>query len=247
MVETLIFVGPTLAAEERQAQSEWAHVRGPVAHGDVFRAVRAGYSQLVIIDGYFDQRAPVWHKEILWALSLGCRVFGAASMGAIRAAELHPYGMRGMGIVFESFRSGLLTRDDEVAIAHRPEAFGYQPVSEALVNMRVTLRRAANDGAISGDAARHFCALAEAMFYPERTYVRIVEQASALPALAADARAFREWLGPARERAIDQKRQDALRLIEEVREGKQEGSRSPPPSFSFAVTEAWHEFVRSQT
>ena len=50
-----------------------------------------------IIDGVFLDVASVWHREILWALSQGVHVFGAASMGALRAAELDGFGMRGVG------------------------------------------------------------------------------------------------------------------------------------------------------
>src|SRR5688572_32760283 len=50
----------------------------------------------------------------------GVRVFGAASMGALRAAELQPFGMIGVGQVFQAYRRGHLTDDDEVAVAHGP-------------------------------------------------------------------------------------------------------------------------------
>ena len=48
-------------------------------------------------------------------------------MGALRAAELHVFGMVGVGRVFELFRDGLLEDDDEVAVAHGPADSGYQP------------------------------------------------------------------------------------------------------------------------
>ena len=59
-----------------------------------------------IIDGYFQQVPSVWHKEILWAMAQGVHVFGSASMGALRAAELAPFGMRGVGLIFEAYRDG---------------------------------------------------------------------------------------------------------------------------------------------
>jgi len=39
-----------------------------------------------VIDGYL-RWATVWHKEILWAMAEGIHVFGAASIGALRAAD----------------------------------------------------------------------------------------------------------------------------------------------------------------
>ena len=81
-----------------------------------------------IIDGYFQWAPAVWHKEILWAIQQGVHVFGAASMGALRAAELAPFGMRGVGRIFEAYRDGVLPGsgdepfedDDEVAVVHGP-------------------------------------------------------------------------------------------------------------------------------
>ena len=55
-----------------------------------------------IIDGYFEIVPTVWHKEILWAMAQGIHVFGAASIGALRAAELDAFGMRGIGRIYEA-------------------------------------------------------------------------------------------------------------------------------------------------
>ena len=48
----------------------------------------------------------MWHKEILFALSEGIDVYGAASMGALRAAELDAFGMRGIGDVYSAYAEG---------------------------------------------------------------------------------------------------------------------------------------------
>ena len=62
-----------------------------------------------LIDGYFERVPSVSHKEILWAMSQGIVVIGAASMGALRAAELAPFGMLGVGLtgLMASFMSGM--------------------------------------------------------------------------------------------------------------------------------------------
>ena len=59
-----------------------------------------------LIDGYFDGVPAVAHKEILWALDQGIRVLGAASMGALRAAELAPFGMEGVGAIWRDYADG---------------------------------------------------------------------------------------------------------------------------------------------
>src|ERR1700745_3074106 len=97
---SIVFIGPTLAPEEVAAAGDFISLP-PVSQGDVYRAARSRPRAIGIIDGYFSGAPSVWHKEILWALSRGIAVFGSASMGALRAAELHPFGMRGVGRIFE--------------------------------------------------------------------------------------------------------------------------------------------------
>ncbi|RUX68847.1 hypothetical protein EN904_03020 [Mesorhizobium sp. M7A.F.Ca.CA.001.07.2.1] len=61
------------------------------------RAVLEGRKVIGLIDGLFESGPAVWHKEILFALDAGCRLLGAASMGALRAAECWQFGMIGIG------------------------------------------------------------------------------------------------------------------------------------------------------
>ena len=63
-------------------------------------------------------------------------------MGALRAAELHVFGMQGVGRIFEAYRDDSLEDDDEVAVLHAPEEAGFLPLSEPMVNIRTTLARA---------------------------------------------------------------------------------------------------------
>jgi hypothetical protein len=69
----------------------------------------------------------VWHKEILWAMSEGTHVYGSASIGASRAAELHSFSIVGIDGIFEAYPDGILTDDDEVAVLHGLEELGYPP------------------------------------------------------------------------------------------------------------------------
>jgi len=83
------------------------------------------------------QRAPPFAT-----IEAGVPVLGASSLGALRAAELDAYGMRGVGRVFEAFADGTLTADDEVAAAHGPQETGFIALSVALVNVRATVASA---------------------------------------------------------------------------------------------------------
>jgi hypothetical protein len=94
-MNAVVFAGPTIPADEIRAIVD-AVCLPPVAHGDVYRVSLERPRAIGIIDGYFERQPAVWHKEILWALNEGIHVFGSASMGALRAAELAPFGMVGV-------------------------------------------------------------------------------------------------------------------------------------------------------
>ena len=113
----VVFAGPTVPAARIRDRLD-AVVLPPAAVGDVLRATGRAPRAIALIDGVFERVLPVWHKEILWAMARGVHVFGAASMGALRAAELHAFGMVGVGRIFEGYRDGALEADDEVAVLH---------------------------------------------------------------------------------------------------------------------------------
>ena len=164
---TVVFLGPTLPLAQARALLPDAEYRPPAAMGDVYRlARRRPPARLALIDGYFEQVAAVWHKELLYAMERGVAVYGAASMGALRAAELHRFGMVGVGRIFTAYRRGQLVDDDEVAVAHGPAAFGYPRFSEAMVNVRDALARARGAGVISARVHDRLVALAKAPLLP---------------------------------------------------------------------------------
>ena len=135
--EVCVFVGPT----RLQRIPDRANIFAPAALGSIFRAVEAGYKRICLIDGYFGNIPSVWHKEILFALKSGVRVCGSSSMGALRAAELHAFGMEGFGWIYRAFRRGVLQDDDEVCVLHAIPELNFEPLSEAMVNIRYSLRR----------------------------------------------------------------------------------------------------------
>lgn len=127
---------------------------------------------VVIIDGLYHQAASVRHKEILHLLSAGVTVVGCSSMGALRAAELHPFGMAGSGRIFEMYRDGVIDADDEVAVAHG-EAPEYRRLSLPLVNVRFAAMKARQSGAVTAEQARAIVAAARAVPYTIRSWPAI--------------------------------------------------------------------------
>jgi hypothetical protein len=237
----VVFLGPSLARGDALAILR-ADYRPPVRQGDVYRAVRDGARLLGIVDGYFHDVPSVWHKEILFALHQGAVVLGAASMGALRAAELHPYGMEGVGEIFAAFRDGRLTDDDEVAVQHGPAELGYPALSEALVNIRATLAAAERMGRIAPTLRAELEAIAKAIFYPERSWGAVLATARMAGLPAEPLTALERWLPANR---VNQKRSDAIALIERLRDrAAAPAPHRPPPAFE--VTEIWHRFVTQQ-
>ncbi len=129
MSEIYVFLGPTLAEKDAKAELDAVYLP-PASAGDVYRLWRRRPRVIGIVDGYFDRVPAVWHKEIMWTMERGVHVFGGASMGALRAAELETFGMRGVGWVYRAFRKGTLDRDDEVAVRHGAAEDGYREHGE---------------------------------------------------------------------------------------------------------------------
>jgi hypothetical protein len=240
-MSTIVFVGPTLVAAEVSAQLPGATVMPPVAVGEILTLVRRrGVARIAIIDGFFEQMAAVWHKEILLALERGIAVWGAASMGALRAAELAPFGMRGVGAIYRGFAAGALVADDEVAVAHLPAEYGYRAISEALVNLRYGIARAPMLGPRTRAA---LVALARGRFYRDRSWDALIGDArsAGLPRRQIDALA--RWPKP------DRKAADARLLLRRIAAGGMEGvprgrdARPPaarvPRTWALRQLEAW--------
>ncbi len=230
-MSVVVFAGPTVAAAEIRDRLACT-VLPPAAVGDVLRAVHGTPRAIGLIDGVFERVLPVWHKEILWALSRGVHVFGAASMGALRAAELHAFGMVGVGRIFQGYRDGELEADDEVAVLHGPVEVGFAAVTEALVNVRATVEHARSQAALDKPEAHRVLAAARAVHYRERTWETVLAQLGE-PALVAR---LRDWL---RDGRIDQKRIDALALVEHLAAFVADDPAPLAVGFPFAWTDAW--------
>lgn len=204
-----VFVGPTLARTEIEAARNVVCLP-PVALGDVYRVAQAKPRAIGIVDGYFEGVPSVWHKEILWAMAQGIHVFGSASMGALRAAELHAFGMRGVGRIFDWYCDGTFEDDDEVAVLHGPAEAGYVALSEPMVNMRTTLETAIQQEVITPGTGTFLEEAAKGLFYQERHWETLLDHPAAKTLPANELAALRAWLPRGR---VDVKREDALAML----------------------------------
>lgn len=175
-MSVFVFLGSTLSAEQASKVLTCRYLP-PVQQGDILALLPSQPQAIGIIDGRFGAVPAVWHKEILAALAQGCHVFGAASMGALRAAELHSFGMRGVGQIFQAFRDGILEDDDEVAVSHTSDDYGHRELSVAMVNLRDRLKAAERAHILQEDEAHALAAYAKSLFYPDRCYQALLARA----------------------------------------------------------------------
>jgi len=237
-----VFTGPTISAADARLELD-ALYRPPAAQGDVYRAALDAPLAIAIIDGYFETVPAVWHKEVLWAMSRGVHVYGGASMGALRAAELADFGMIGVGAVFTAYRDGVLTDDDEVAIRVGPAETGYRALSEAMVNIRATLHAAEAAGVVTSKTRLALERLAKTLYYPERSYAALLIAGRDTGIADTELRRLHEWLPAGR---IDLKRDDAIALLRVMRDHRADRLRArAPATFEFQHTVLWDRVVRS--
>jgi hypothetical protein len=228
-MSALIFAGPSLRAVDRGAYPGLTFLP-PARQGDLYAAACTRPVAIGLIDGYFDGVPAVLHKEILWALSQGIAVFGAASMGALRAAEMQGLGMVGVGRIFCDYRDGVLGDDDEVALLHGPAELDFPALSLPMVDLRATLARAVAQGVLDPAAADALAAAQKAVFYKRRNWPDL------LAGLAPDRPELAAWLAQNR---VDQKRADAQELLAAVAAHLDQPA-APAPAPRFRATAAWN-------
>lgn len=214
-MSTFVFLGPSLPVAMASRLLPATYLP-PAQLGDVLRLLVLKPRIIGIVDGFFETVPAVWHKEILFALEMGVRVFGAASMGALRAAELHRFGMTGVGKIFEWYRDGVIMGDDEVAITHAPAELGFLPLSDALVDIREACCAAQAAGVISPTLAGRLTETARALPFAERSFETVARAAGG----AGDAIEIAAWLLFCRNRGPGLKQRDALALLEAIAESE---------------------------
>ncbi|MBD2451887.1 hypothetical protein H6G76_33160 [Nostoc sp. FACHB-152] len=211
--QIFIYLGPTLSVDQA-SQILPACYLNPVRCGDILACLRLQPSAIAIIDGFFDRSASVWHKEILWALEAGVRVFGASSMGALRAAELEAFGMEGFGEIFTAYREGQYIGDDEVAVLHSNAKSQYQPLTDALVNIRATVNHALSQNIIDRAIADLIISCAKRQFFTQRHLSQAVADAEAQGGDAKVLAHFREFVKNGG--YVEQKQIDAIGLLKHL-------------------------------
>jgi hypothetical protein len=204
MSDTVIYLGPTLSrgAAENILTADYLP---PICRGDLAR-LSEEVRFVGIVDGEFYQSLAVSPKELLPLLKRGVNVFGASSMGALRAAETYNLGTIGIGKVFAMFRDGVLDGDDEVALVYERET--YRKLSEPLVNLRCALAMAVEAKIVDDQERDRLIFRMKSEYFPERSHKALQRLC---PTLASY---FRDAVLP------DVKRDDALQLLIAIRNAR---------------------------
>jgi hypothetical protein len=174
----LVYLGPSLSLAKAKAILPSAIYRPPARQGDmVTDVVNFRPDRIILIDGYFRENLSVWHKEIVYALQFpGVKaIYGAASMGALRAAELDYLGMVGIGKIYGWYRDNVTEDDSEVALSfaerESPEGPLYYPSTVPLVDIRAGVEHYEREfpGEPVAEAAKQFLEAMRNVFYMDRT------------------------------------------------------------------------------
>ncbi len=228
----VVFAGPSIYGTELDTTG--ISLRGPAVQGDITQAVTTGATAIGLIDGAFASVAAVWHKEILFALSEGVEVYGAASMGALRAAECAAFGMIAVGKIAQAYLSGELDDDAAVALTMGPAEWGWQPFSEPLVDAIATLEHLHSLGELDEDQHAKLMATAKGLHFTTRTPDAIIAGG-----FSGDD-AVRLLLAYERHH-ISQKQLDAIELIGKLQRYHQ--ARPPQSTWHFEASPMWRSFA----
>lgn len=181
MTKIIIYAGLSLSFSEAKEilnsddNNEVIYKR-PIQRGDLSLAMKENPDIIGIIDGVFHQNSAVGHKEILNAIKNGIEVYGASSMGALRASELDTLGMTGIGYVYNQYASGEVDSDDDVAVMLDSETL--EALSEPLINMKYVFTNAVAENIITEDEKDELLQIAKETFYPKRNYAQTLRLSS---------------------------------------------------------------------
>ncbi|MCC7403520.1 MAG: hypothetical protein IT288_03900 [Bdellovibrionales bacterium] len=108
----ILYAGLSLDQRQFRKTKMKISLKPPIRRGEIYRDFNRGERIFLIADGEFDQSLAVTAGEILDILRAGGLVFGSSSIGALRAAELHEFGMIGVGEIYRLIRRTEVFQDD---------------------------------------------------------------------------------------------------------------------------------------
>lgn len=132
----IAFGGPSLA-DVPASWLERLELRPPAQRGDLERLLERPPGRVILLDGLFGSRMAVAPTECRRLLERGFSLYGASSMGALRAAELWSCGMIGIGEIYTLLRADVIRSDAELAVGYHPDS--HEELTVSLVHLRAVL------------------------------------------------------------------------------------------------------------
>jgi hypothetical protein len=176
--KVIVYLGPSLSLKRAKEILPEAIYRPPAKQGDILSdIVNVEPDYVILIDGEFRQNLSPWHKEICHAVQYPglTGIYGAASMGALRASECDIIGMVGVGKIYGWYRDGVTEDDSEVALSYTSresdEGLVYYPLTVPLCDIRagmVHYQTEFPDQPIAAESRRFFESM-QKVHYMDRT------------------------------------------------------------------------------
>jgi len=188
-----VFCGPSLPPSDR-IEDERVSYLPSAARGDIAKAA-GDYDGILLIDGVFHHDLAPSPKECYEAAQR-IPMFGASSMGALRAAECWPYGFTPLGIIARWYMQEVIDGDDEVAVLTHPQT--QAAITVPSVNVRYVAMLARRRGVLSRDEERALVAKARSVFYMDRSWEDVLEMTplrarAAVERIANDEGDLKRW------------------------------------------------------
>ncbi|NUS71101.1 MAG: hypothetical protein HOQ41_22335 [Ensifer adhaerens] len=165
----VVFLGPSAPASDILSILPDAIIRPPARRGDLYACRILKHEVFLVLDGAFANVLSISPREVVDIVEDGAVVVGASSMGALRAADCAPAGVRGAGIIFRLFRERVISAEDEVAVLFREDR-AFPALTEPLINMRIALRRATRIGLVGKAEAEDVISAAQLLHFSQRTW-----------------------------------------------------------------------------
>jgi hypothetical protein len=205
-----IYSGLSLAKKDVKRLCPSAEFSLPIGRSEIIKDIKSGVQVIGIIDGVFLQNKAVSPAEIMDALRCGVSVYGSSSMGAMRAAELSPYGMVGVGRIYEHITVTPYFRDDYLGQIFFENS---ETASLPFLDFAFGIEDAYQQGTITGKTGFSLLETYESLHFSERN----------IPALCQRIRSTRrrpeamiKALGLVAKSITSTKRQDGLALLRKI-------------------------------
>lgn len=181
----------------------------PVRRGDVLKDIAQGVQIIGIVDGEFFQNLAVAPSEIMDAIRVGVRVYGAGSMGALRAAELDRFGMQGCGEIYRHICEEAYFPDDYLGVIF--DAPDEPQLSLPMVDFCATLRSLRAASSLTAEHAQTLRQVYGSLHFTERNLDSLAQhlQVPATDGLSAA-------LDIVRQNVINQKQRDGLAMLAQI-------------------------------